>query len=69
MLIAAGAHAKVVSARLGHSQIGITMNLYGHVEPGLDRAVADGFADMLRNATPPKGVQTGYKSDKKAPRR
>jgi len=34
MLIAAGVHAKVISVRLGHSSIGITMDTYGHLMGG-----------------------------------
>jgi integrase len=34
-------HPKLASARLGHSSIGITMNLYSHVLPGEQKKVAD----------------------------
>ena len=33
MLIAAGVPMKVISERLGHSSIGITMDVYGHLQP------------------------------------
>ena len=40
-LLMAGVHAKIVSERLGHSTISITMDTYSHVLPGLqDEAVA-----------------------------
>lgn len=42
-LIAAGAHIKTISARLGHSKIYITMDLYGHLMPGVE----DGAVSML----------------------
>jgi integrase len=34
-LLAANVNAKVVSERLGHSKIGITLDLYSHVIPGM----------------------------------
>lgn len=40
-LIAAGEHAKLIADRLGHSSIGVTMNTYGHLMPGLDEQAAD----------------------------
>lgn len=55
LLIAGGVHAKVASARLGHSQIGITMNLYGHVVPGLDRQAVDVFDRALDKPSGTKG--------------
>ena len=36
-----GEHPKVVSERLGHSTVAITMDLYSHVMPGIqDEAAA-----------------------------
>jgi integrase len=35
--LAAGVPAKVVSERLGHANIAITMDTYSHVLPGLDK--------------------------------
>jgi hypothetical protein len=40
LLIAAGAHAKSIQARLGHSTITMTMDRYGHLLPSLDDALA-----------------------------
>ncbi|HEX9412260.1 MAG TPA: tyrosine-type recombinase/integrase, partial [Ktedonobacterales bacterium] len=37
LLLLQGIHPKVVSEMLGHSQIGITMNLYSHVLPNMQR--------------------------------
>jgi integrase len=40
-LLASGVHPKIASERLGHSKIGITLDLYSHVLPGMqDDAVA-----------------------------
>jgi len=40
LLLRQGIHPKVVSERLGHSRIGITMDLYSHVLPGMQDEVA-----------------------------
>ena len=34
-LLANGVHPKVASERLGHSKVGITLDLYSHVLPGM----------------------------------
>jgi integrase len=47
LLIAQGENPKLVSARLGHSKIGITMDLYSHLMPGVDRAAADKMNALL----------------------
>jgi hypothetical protein len=36
-LLANGVHPKVASERLGHSKVGITLDLYSHVLPGMVR--------------------------------
>ncbi|MGQ0678404.1 MAG: tyrosine-type recombinase/integrase [Actinomycetota bacterium] len=41
MLIQAGTHAKLIQRRLGHAQIGVTLNTYGHLMEGLDESAAD----------------------------
>jgi integrase len=43
LLISTGAHAKLVSTRLGHSSIAITMDRYGHLLPSLDEAATAGL--------------------------
>jgi len=40
LLLNEGVHPKLVQARLGHSQIGLTMDTYSHVLPAVDGAVA-----------------------------
>lgn len=44
----AGVDLKVVSERLGHSQISVTADLYTHVNPGVGRQAADQIAAALR---------------------
>jgi integrase len=43
LMLMAGIHPKVVSERLGHANIGITLDLYSHVLPGLQEAAAERF--------------------------
>jgi integrase len=41
LLIAQGAHPKLIQARLGHSSIQITLDRYGHLFPSVEAALAD----------------------------
>jgi integrase len=43
----AGVHPKVVSERLGHSSIAITLDLYSHVTPGISRDAAATVESMM----------------------
>jgi len=43
LMLKAGIHPKVVSERLGHANIGITLDIYSHVLPGLQEAAAEKF--------------------------
>ena len=47
LLLTSGVHAKVVSERLGHSNIGITMDTYSHVLPGLQEQAALSLDERL----------------------
>lgn len=51
LLLAAGVNAKVVSERLGHQAIGITLDIYGHVLPTMGRQAATLWAQSI-NGTP-----------------
>jgi integrase len=44
-LIAQGEHPKVIQSRLGHASITTTLNTYGHLFEGLDKAAADRLHD------------------------
>lgn len=49
LLLKQGVHPKVVSERLGHASIAITLDTYSHVAPGMQEAAAKGFdAIMVR---------------------
>ena len=49
-LIEAGINAKVVSERLGHASIGITLDTYSHVMPGMQEEAAEKIDAGLRKA-------------------
>lgn len=44
-------HPKIVSERLGHATIGITLDTYSHVTPGLQEAAALSFEEGLNSTT------------------
>ncbi|WP_370511673.1 tyrosine-type recombinase/integrase [Brevibacillus sp. AG162] len=48
MLLQMGEHPKVVSERLGHSRVGITMDVYSHVMPDMQKDAADNFEKMMK---------------------
>ena len=50
VLIAAGVAPKVVSRRLGHTSMEVTMDVYGHVLPSMDGEAADRLDLALRTA-------------------
>ena len=57
-LLAAGVHPKVASERLGHSKVGITLDLYSHVLPNMQADAAmivDGALQAALNKRGPKG--------------
>lgn len=39
-MLSSGVHPKIASERLGHSKVGITMDLYSHVMPGMQEDAA-----------------------------
>jgi integrase len=45
-----GVHPKVVSERLGHSSVAITLDTYSHVMPGIQAAAAQRFDEGLQRA-------------------
>ena len=48
LMLRNGVHPKIVSERLGHSTIAVTIDLYSHVTPGLQEAAALRFEDALQ---------------------
>ncbi|TIT73528.1 MAG: site-specific integrase, partial [Mesorhizobium sp.] len=49
-MLSAGIHPKVASERLGHSTIGITLDLYSHVMPGMQADAAEQVDAALQAA-------------------
>lgn len=47
LMLSAGVHPKIVSERLGHSGVGITLNLYSHVTPTMQRQAADNLEKLI----------------------
>ncbi len=53
-ILAAGVHPKVASERLGHSGVGITLDLYSHVMPGMQADAAEQVDAAIRSAVKAK---------------
>ena len=49
-LLASGIHPKIASEQLGHSKVGITLDLYSHVMPGMQEDAAARVDAALRAA-------------------
>jgi integrase len=47
MALSAGVHPKVVQERLGHANIGITLDTYAHVTAGLHSDAAERVAGLV----------------------
>ena len=47
LMLQTGVHPKVVSERLGHASIAITMDTYSHVLPGLQEEGAELFSELV----------------------
>jgi integrase len=65
--LAAGVPAKVVSERLGHANIAITLDVYSHVIPGMDEAAANAVASLILDGFGPSerpGPKPGPSTDK-----
>jgi len=61
--LAAGIHPKIASERLGHSKVGITLDLYSHVLPGMQAEAAAAVdsamqAALQKRAADPKCLQS-----------
>jgi len=48
IMIAAGVNIKAISQSLGHANIGITLDTYGHLLPGMGRTAAERFDKLLK---------------------
>ena len=50
LLLLQGVHPKIVSERLGHASVGITLDIYSHVLPSMQAEAADAFDALFPNA-------------------
>lgn len=55
LLLANGENAKVVSERLGHSSVALTLDVYSHVLPDMQQRAAERLESLLFNT----GLETG----------
>ena len=55
LMLGAGVHPKVVSERLGHATIAITLDTYSHVLPDMQRDAAAAAMDAALGAAYPSG--------------
>jgi integrase len=58
-LLGAGVHPKVASERLGHSKVGITLDLYSHVLPGMQEEAAARVDEVMRAAINARSKSNG----------
>src|SRR5262249_53077672 len=49
-MLAAGIHPKIAQERLGHSSVGLTLDLYSHLLPGMQAGGGNHLDAMLRDA-------------------
>lgn len=52
LMLKQGVHPKVVQERLGHSSITVTLDLYSHVLPNIQKAAAEQFGTQLFGIRP-----------------
>ena len=50
MALKAGVHPKVVQERLGHANVGVTLNIYSHTDPELRSGAAQKVAGLVFGA-------------------
>ena len=67
MLIAQGTHPRTVMEILGHSQISVTMNTYGHVMPETQRAAAEALERLFPTEADRPDEQTQAENDAEHP--
>ena len=53
MALQAGIHPRVVSERLGHSTVTMTLDTYSHVLPAMQEDAAERVAEVLRAVAGP----------------
>ncbi len=49
LLLSMGVQPKVVQELLGHTQISMTMDIYSHMLPSMQREVVEGLDELFRD--------------------
>ena len=57
ILMKAGVNAKIVSDRLGHSRVQVTLDYYTHIDEEVQRKTSEMLADFLHGVITKKGVK------------
>jgi integrase len=60
LLLGEGVHPKVVSDLLGHSQIGITLDLYSHVSATMQAVAAEAMGRLLGGQDDSQATDGGH---------
>lgn len=60
LMLKQGVHPKIVQERLGHASIGMTLDIYSHVAPGLQQAAAERFDRLLSPGRENEPVENHY---------
>jgi integrase len=60
LMLKQGIHPKIVQERLGHSSIQITLDTYSHVAPGLQRAAANSFDQLINGEMKVPQIETNH---------
>jgi len=68
LLLLQGVHVKVVSEMLGHASIAITLDLYSHVLPNMQREATAAMDRLFSEDVAPVGVNIGVKTTKRKAR-
>jgi integrase len=63
LLINLGAHPKAISERMGRTEIGVTMNVYGHLFEGAQGQLTKDLDDLLERSRPKTLGEGGKRAD------
>ena len=66
LMLKQGVHPKIVSERLGHANIGITLDTYSHVLPNLQQSAIDQLSELIsvEEDSPIPANSDGQKDDR-----
>ena len=59
-MLAAGVHPKIAQERLGHSSVGVTIDLYSHVLPGMQAEAVSRVDAVLQDALNRRAAKTKW---------